>query len=307
MSSKQNPPVGEEGTPFEIACYCGSSLGTLIRSEIRGGKRQPIVRCSECGVVQKGTVNSDEHETFHREGKQAAEINLDSMSEEYAQRNLTDVTRRVNALCPFLDDETTLLDFGTGMGHFIDAVQPHVDTVVGSEINRDRLAFVRDKLGFDVYEGTEPLRSEFDDERFDIVTMFHVLEHLPNPLEQLREVRRLLNDDGRLIVEVPNHDDWLLSRCDDYADFYYQDAHAYYFDPRTLTEVLTDGGFDSRVIGVQRYGYRNALNWLLEGEPELNTPSRHRDTWRAPVDKLYGELVTRLRRSDTIFAVCHRS
>jgi len=47
-----------------------------------------------------------------------------------------------------------------------------------------------------------------------MVTMFHVLEYLPDPLEHLRTVRRLLVDDGLLVVEVPNHDDWLLRVSD---------------------------------------------------------------------------------------------
>lgn len=188
------------------------------------------------------------------------------------------------------------------MGHFLDAVRSEVDTAVGSEINKERLTFVREELGSSVYEGTDELLETFEDGSFDIITMFHTLEHLPKPVEQLQYVRRLLSDEGTLIVEVPNHDDWLLPLSNAYADFYYQEAHAFYFDPHTLEDVFDRAGFDVQVRGVQRYSYRNALHWLRYGEPELNAPSRFGDSGVGFIDMIYGKLIKTSKRSDTIIA-----
>lgn len=290
----------EDRISQDISCYCGSTEGEVFRTRVRGGKHQPVARCKQCGVVQKAEIDEGEHEEFHRKGRQAAEIDLDSMSESYAERNLTDVRRRVSDLRPKLVGREKLLDFGTGMGHFLEAISPYVGTAVGSEINQRRLAFVREELGFKVYEGTDALRNEFGGGSFDIVTMYHTLEHLPKPMEQLKQVRSLLSPGGLLVVEVPNHDDWLLAWSDVYADFYYQEAHAYYFTPNTLNDALLRAGFEGSIQGVQRYSYRNALHWLLEGKPELDVPSRHQDGWRCPVDTLYGDVLRGKKMTDTI-------
>lgn len=286
-----------------ISCYCGSSEGKPLRTHVRGGKRQPIARCKQCGVVQKAEIEEEKHDEFHKKGGQTAEIALDSMSDSYTDRNLVDVRRRLADLRPMLEGGEALLDFGTGMGHFLEAINPFVGRAVGSEINWKRLSFVREKLGFEVCEGTDALMQKFGRGHFDIVTMYHTLEHLPNPLEQLEKVRELLTEDGFLVVEVPNHDDWLIERSESYADFYYQDAHAYYFDQDTLQDVLRRAGFSAEIKGVQRYSYHNALHWLFNGEPELDAPSRFRNTWANPVDKVYASILRGIHSTDTLYCI----
>jgi 2-polyprenyl-3-methyl-5-hydroxy-6-metoxy-1,4-benzoquinol methylase len=284
-------------------CFCGCSSSTLLRDEIRGGKRRDILRCDRCGAVRKGTDDIEEHHRVQKEGEQVGELDLDPLSKAYVERNMVDVDRRVRAVTDYLDGDERLLDFGTGMGHFLDAVEDEVNSVVGSELNARRIEFVRRELGHEVLRGTDRLLEEYGPNSFEVVTMFHVLEHLPGPVEQLAKIEELLTDDGLLIVEVPNHNDWLLSASDAYADFYYQDAHAYYFDPRTLHLALVLGGFGSEIEGVQRYSYRNAKHWLFVGEPEIDAPSRYDGTWSDPRDKLYSTVLGAVDRSDTLWAV----
>ena len=285
-------------------CYCGSTSSTLVRTRIRGGKERKIVRCDRCGVIRKGDLDTRQHRELHENNKQVEEINLETLSEEYRERNLVDIDRRIEAIKPYLSGDENVLDIGTGMGHFLDQIEPYVNEVVGTEINDTRISFIRDQLGYPVYEGTDEVLDNFEEGHFDIVTMFHALEHLINPVEQLQSLHSVLDDDGRLFVEVPNHDDYLLNFSDSYSDFYYQDAHSYYFDLESLDLVLILSGYKTDIMGVQRYSVRNALHWLLEGEPEIDEPSRYQDTWKDPVDKLYGTVLTRMNRSDTLWATC---
>jgi len=287
-------------------CFCGSGQKSLLRSTVRGGKSRNVVRCKRCGAVRLGAADENDRQAFHELGQQSDEIDLDPLSDEYEERNLIDVRRRVNSLLGELDGSERLLDFGTGMGHFLAEIDPYVDDAVGSEINRQRLEFVREELGYDVYEGTDAVLEAFGEGSLDVITMFHVLEHLTDPVEQLERVGELLAEDGVLFIEVPNHADWLLDRSAAYADFYYQEAHAYYFTSETLNLALVMAGFGSDIAGVQRYGPRNAAHWLLNGEPQLSDPDRNRDTWSEPASKLYAGLLAAVGRTDTLWATCRK-
>ena len=56
------------------------------------------------------------------------------------------------------------------------------------------------------------------DEKFDIVTFFHVFKYLDNPIEYLRELKQAFRDGGRLLIEVPHAKDALIQFCD-YKEF----------------------------------------------------------------------------------------
>lgn len=288
------------------SCFCGEDAHERVRDTLRGGQEHPIVRCVGCGTLRKYPIGTIAHRKIHRENKQVEELELDALSDTYRERNRIDIDRRVSELRPYFAGDESVLDFGTGMGHFLDVIEPHVGQVVGSEINEKRLKFVRDVLEYPAYDGTSELLSEFGENHFDLVTMFHVLEHLTDPLLQLQKMSRLLADDGMLVVEVPNSRDWLLRFSEGYRNFYYQAAHSFYFTPSSLESILDMADFRADVEGIQRYSLRNAIHWLRTGEPEVQSPSRHRDRWSEPLDKLYGEVITRTPYCDTLWATARK-
>jgi SAM-dependent methyltransferase len=96
-----------------------------------------------------------------------------------------------------------LLDIGCGGGTFVRLACGKGYDAYGLETAEEA------SLVADSTTGGRILRTSEEElvrrgERFDIVTLFHVLEHLPDPLRCLRSVRRLLGDSGQLIVQVPN-------------------------------------------------------------------------------------------------------
>lgn len=284
-------------------CYCGEEGGEPVSSFVRdSGSDNAVVRCSGCGVVRKKDFAG--HVEFHRHGRQVEEIDLDTLSRDYTRRNMVDVKRRVRTLRPVLESAETVLDFGTGMGYFLDAVSPLVDLPLGTEINEKRIKFVREKLGYDVFRGTDQALKKLNSESVDVVTMYHALEHTRDPVSQLSSMRELLGESGILVVEVPNHHDALLRFSGQYEKFYYQNAHSYYFDNDTLSAVLRRGGFCLNELRfVQRYGWKNAAHWLLRGEPQIDSPNRNRGMWTHPADKLFSAALSVLGATDTITAI----
>jgi hypothetical protein len=101
--------------------------------------------------------------------------------------------------------------------------------------------------------------------------MFHVLEHLSNPLSVLAQLRDILKpDNGTLVVEVPHANDFLISQlhCKPFIDFTLWSQHLVLHTRDSLYKLLSAAGFvDIRIAGVQRYGLANHLTWLSEGKP----------------------------------------
>src|SRR5262249_19128645 len=137
--------------------------------------------------------------------------------------DLEDARLRVERLLPLLDRDTSILEIGSGSGAFLDCVHPHAGAVVGIEPENEARAWIS-------WRGTAPVVPGVDDvagRSFDIVVLFHVLEHVREPVPFLERLGRLLAPAGRLVVEVPNVDDALVAlyRTGAYLAFYFQKAH----------------------------------------------------------------------------------
>ncbi len=96
-----------------------------------------------------------------------------------------------------------LLDIGFGSGTFLELAAHRGFAVHGMDISETAVRLVRERSGLDVRQGDIGSDS-WAGQRFDFVTMFHVLEHLPDPARGIEYAVSLLNPDGSAIVQVPN-------------------------------------------------------------------------------------------------------
>jgi len=105
--------------------------------------------------------------------------------------------------------------------------------------------------------------------KFDIIMMFHVLEHLRHPAEYLHGLTNILTKEGRIFIEVPDVDDALISlyNIQAFKKFYFQKAHLYYFSKETLMKVCEKAGLTASVKGIQRYDFSNHIHWMITGKP----------------------------------------
>ena len=98
-----------------------------------------------------------------------------------------------------------LLDVGTGIGQFLAVARPLLSRAVGTEVSRSACEAAKRLYGLDIHQG-EIEHISFT-ERFDVITLFHVLEHVGDPVQTLSTCVQLLNDDGVIAVAVPNEID----------------------------------------------------------------------------------------------------
>ena len=144
-------------------------------------------------------------------------------------------------------------------------------------------------------------------ERFDLVGLFHVLEHVLEPASLLNGCADLLSKTGRLIIEVPSLNDPLLRLygLESYEEFFFQRQHPFYYSASSLERLLGFHGLKVEcMIFHQRYGIENHLNWLVSGKPGGSPLFR---SLFVEADRPYREGLEASGHSDSVIAVAVRA
>jgi 2-polyprenyl-3-methyl-5-hydroxy-6-metoxy-1,4-benzoquinol methylase len=98
-----------------------------------------------------------------------------------------------------------LLDVGCGLGYFVGGISSFPNwEVVGYEISKAAVEFAQDKLGLENVLHGRVEEADFPERNFDIITMWDVIEHIPNPDPMLSHLSSLLKDDGFLFLHTLN-------------------------------------------------------------------------------------------------------
>jgi 2-polyprenyl-3-methyl-5-hydroxy-6-metoxy-1,4-benzoquinol methylase len=189
-----------------------------------------------------------------------------------------------------------ILDFGCGRGGFIELSNKISKRSVGLEINkvnRERI----NNIGFQCVKKL----SELKEDKFDIITLYHVFEHLNDPINILIELQKYLKDDGTIIIEVPHARDMLLEtfNLESFKKFTLWSEHLILHTRESLEAFAAHSGLYAKSIeGLQRYKISNHFNWLLNGQPsghefftKLNDDNFHQH---------YSRLLNDINQTDTL-------
>ncbi len=137
-----------------------------------------------------------------------------------------------------------LLDIGCGLGSLLAAAREIGFHVVGSELSEHAAHIARTTRGLDVRVGPFSTAQFEEDERFDLITLIHVLEHVRDPRADLIAAHSLLAPRGRLFVEVPNPAAWAATYSTRWKEKIYDlPLHLNHFSVDSLETVLRQAGF----------------------------------------------------------------
>jgi len=188
--------------------------------------------------------------------------NIIRKSEE--PKSLQDDIRRFESYEELIKD-SYVLDFGCGMGDFVRLTQEISKKSIGLELNNE----VRE---YNNNNGITCIKSlaELNDDKFDLITLNHVFEHLNNPINILVDLQKYLKDDGVIIIEVPNARDILIEtfNLESFKDFTFWGDHLILHTKKSLEVFATNSGLHVKSIeGIQRHPISNHFNWLLNNQP----------------------------------------
>lgn len=247
-----------------LKCYlCGSSKCNKIHDKVRYDFPFKPYRCDNCGLVFLFPYFTPTEERVFYECEYR-KLYDDGPPEKSFKDNLPESRARVERFNYLFSKDKDVLEIGCSSGYFLFELQRLVKSITGVELTAEYADYAKEK-GIPVVNAID----ELEDDRFDLIFMFHVLEHLNDPVYFLEEVRNKLKTNGKLVIEVPNVEDVLVHtyKVEPYLDFYWQPAHVFYFSKNTLSMALDKaGGYSYTIFPLQRYDLSNHIYWMLLGK-----------------------------------------
>jgi 2-polyprenyl-3-methyl-5-hydroxy-6-metoxy-1,4-benzoquinol methylase len=255
----------------EVTCYlCGSGDSTPYTDAWDDLTGKPgtfhFVRCNQCGLTYQnprikedfiGQYYDDEY-IAHRKKKDWGPMTpLYNWAMGKHDRQKAKLVARYKTL----DSSSKILDIGCGAGTFL--LRMHA--LYGANVTGVDFKDLSALPGFDLIDFHHgPIREQaFPDASFDLVTMWHFLEHDYAPLETLEKIKQLLKDDGTLVIEVPRLDS-LTSRL--YRERWpglQAPQHTVLYNRQTLLESVQKAGFE--IQEYLPYGAFPAYFYLFSG------------------------------------------
>jgi SAM-dependent methyltransferase len=152
------------------------------------------------------------------------------------------------------------------------------------------------RLHFPVFNSIQSLPTLH---KYDLIVLFHVLEHIGDPVEFLSRLRALLSPGGKIVVEVPSENDIMLRNVAYRKSYFFQKAHIFYFNAASVFDVALEAGLGCRIKPIQRYNLLNHIRWIVLKRNRGD--GYYRDLRKSFIGKIYAKLLTVFGVSDTLW------
>lgn len=260
----------------KINClFCGSADAVTF------SHRADIVTCSSCGITYLRTRPTQEamYRIYQAYANETSHMRPPDSLADAKQAGL----RRKNLVTEIDSFHTNTkkgvwLDIGCGWGALLDEARDRGYTPEGIELTRNCQDFATMQFGIPV-SNAQFLDSRIDNDSCSIVSMVHVLEHLPYPKQTLDKIYDILEYGGMICGIVPNID----SLCSEYLKDNWQwldpTHHYVHYSPETLKKVLLDAGFSIEKIYTEMGDYDNdaVIECICHTMPGASSPEKARE------------------------------
>ncbi len=155
-----------------------------------------------------------------------------------------------------------ILDIGCATGIFLNGMKQHGWDCYGVEPSDFASRYAMDRFGLNVYNGylNDGL---FEDNFFDIITLWDVFEHLPEPIETIQTISKMLKPGGLLVITTPNANSWERKIFGRYWSGWDVPRHYHIFTPQTIQFIMNSQSF--RTIAIHSFtGMQGSLAISLE-------------------------------------------
>ena len=220
-----------------ICPWCGSSKAEIkmeVKDEFLSQEEFHLCECTNCGMLYTmprpskdkiGEYYKSDKYYSHQENKSGFIPKLYELVKSFNVKNKFNMATKGKTI-------GKLLDIGCGVGDFIHTAEQKGWDCVGVEPSDEAKNIAKSRTKGNIID-SEKLE-QIQDQNFDVITMWHVLEHVDDIKWQVNQLQRLIKDDGRIVIAVPNYKS--------YDSEFYQQHWAAYDVPRHLNH------FDKMII-----------------------------------------------------------
>ena len=169
--------------------------------------------------------------------------------------------------------QKNLLDVGCGTGDFLRVAKQNHWSVSGIEPNKQARQIANNKTDNSVFEIEHLLK--FQAESFDVISLWHVLEHLPNLEEHIQVFKKLLKPNGTLIIAVPNYKSYDAEYYQEFWAAYDVPRHLWHFNKDSISKLVSKVSmevvktkpmyFDAFYVSLLSEKYKNGKMNFLKG------------------------------------------
>ena len=166
-----------------------------------------------------------------------------------------------------------ILDYGCGTGEFLKVCENFGYTTNGIEPNKDALELAKKKIKGNLYNNKK--LKEIEDNKYDIITLWHILEHIPNLKEVIINLKRILKNDGTLIIAVPNYNSFDAKYYKEFWAGYDVPRHLWHFSKYSIHKLFYEVEMkviktkpmwlDSTYVSILSEKHRNSKFNLIKG------------------------------------------
>lgn len=197
-----------------------------------------VLKCKNCGLVYTDAKINNFEKFYKEEFRDKTGKRFHGIFEKVVNHI---EKKRVNKLLKYKKNGR-ILDVGCGRSIFLKELKKRGWDVYGIEIFEENVNFLKKEYNIQMFNG-DFCKIDLPEKFFDVVAFWHVFEHVQNPLEALNKIKRILKDDGIVIMELPNIDSAQAKIFKE--NWFHLDVprHIYHYSPNNLCPQIQKCGF----------------------------------------------------------------
>ncbi len=278
---------------------CKNKDLTLFHNKVWSIDNGEVYKCKSCNLLFINPMMSeDEEKEFYKNYNQHIKnrgMIVENSVEEFHKKSLPIAHERLKVVNKYFNNKK-VLEVGSSTGAFLSLLKNCQTNAC--ELTDDNREFSKNIISGIAYESIGAV----NENNFDIICMFHVFEHIREPIKFLKTCANLLKKDGLIIIEVPHSNDPLITlyNCEEFKDFVFQPMHPMVYNKKSLYYVFNKINLEKTdIIYHQRYGLDNHLSWFKNkkagGDTQLHELFSN--------NKKYKTKLEDIKKTDTIFYI----
>ncbi len=219
------------------------------------GEEFEIKKCSSCGF--KITENIEDEENIGKYYQSENYISHSNTSKGIVNSVYHGVRKYMLGRKRRLVEKVTslkngqILDVGTGTGFFLNEMKENGWKVSGTEKSEEARNFAKNEFGLNNLPSEDLF--QLKDKSYDVITLWHVLEHIHRLDENMETFHRLLKEEGKLVIAVPNHSSYDAKHYKQFWAAYDVPRHIWHFAPSQMEKLGAKHGFELTAINTMPF------------------------------------------------------